>query len=340
MPPAPPQIPGSADRVANETDLIQTYLAPLTRGAPGAFGLRDDAALISPEPGTDLVFTSDPIIAGVHFFPADRAADIAWKALAVNASDLAAKGARPLAYMLNLAFPQPPQREWMRDFADGLGAAQESFGCHLIGGDTDLTPGPLSIGVTIIGAVPSGQFVRRQGAARGDHVFVTGTIGDSALGLRAYADPAAFPHLTPEERSYLIARYLRPAPRLALGEALRTHASAALDISDGLLKDLARMAGPFGMTLEFGLIPLSKAAAAALAQDQRISQEILSGGDDYELLIAVPPGSVANFQDEAKAIGIDVRDLGALAEGISLSVIDANGTPMVVDRLGYDHFSR
>ncbi len=296
--------------------------------------------MISPEPGTDLVFTSDPIIAGVHFFPTDRPADIAWKALAVNASDLAAKGARPLAYILNLAFPQPPERDWMRSFADGLGAAQESFGCHLIGGDTDLTPGPLSIGVTIIGAVPSGQFVRRQGAAPGDHVFVTGTIGDSALGLRAYTNPVAFPNLTAEERSYLIARYLRPTPRLALGETLRTYASAALDVSDGLMKDLTRIAGPLGLTLDFGRIPLSKVAAAALAQDERVSHDILSGGDDYELLIAVPPGSVVNFEDAAKAIGVGVRDLGALEEGISLSVVGANGTPMVIERLGYDHFSR
>ena len=146
--------------------------------------------------------------------------------------------------------------------------------------------------------------------------------------------------MTAEERSYLIARYLRPTPRLALGETLRTYASAALDVSDGLMKDLTRIAGPLGLTLDFGRIPLSKVAAAALAQDERVSHDILSGGDDYELLIAVPPGSVVNFEDAAKAIGVGVRDLGALEEGISLSVVGANGTPMVIERLGYDHFSR
>ncbi|MFA5956041.1 thiamine-phosphate kinase [Hyphomicrobium sp.] len=341
MPPAPfNDRPGSGDRIANETDLIQTYLAPLTRGAPGAFGLRDDAALLSPEPGTDLVFTSDPIIAGVHFFAADRPADIAWKALAVNASDLAAKGARPLAYMLNLALPEAPDRDWMSAFAEGLKSAQESFGCHLIGGDTDLTPGPLSIGVTIVGAVPQGEFVRRQGAAIGDHVFVTGTIGDSALGLLVHGDPSALPALTAEERAFLAGRYLRPMPRLALGPPLRAYASAALDISDGLLKDLARLAGPLGLTLDFGLIPVSRAAASVLAQDPTLTQAVLGGGDDYELLMAVPPASVAAFQRGAETAGIPVHDLGALQENIPLRVLDSDGTPIEVSRFGYDHFSR
>lgn len=340
MPPAPPNMSGTEDRVANETELIQTYLAPLTGGAPGSFGLRDDAALISPEPGTDLVFTSDPIIAGVHFFPSDNAADIAWKALAVNASDLAAKGARPVAYLLNLALPEPPSREWIGNFADGLRAAQDSFGCRLIGGDTDMTPGPLSIGVTIIGAVPSGKFVRRQGAASGDHVFVTGTIGDSALGLRVHADRSAFPHLTAEQRAFLEERYLRPTPRLVLGDAFRAHASAALDISDGLMKDLARLAGGLGLTLEFERIPLSKAAAAARAHDPAVTEAILGGGDDYELLVAVPPAKVVDFTNAAAAAGVPVSDLGALDANIPLQVVDVDGTAISVETFGYDHFSR
>lgn len=331
---------GSGDWIANETDLIQTYLAPLTRGAVGAFGLRDDAALISPEPGTDLVVTSDPIIAGVHFFPTDKAADIGWKALAVNASDLAAKGARPIAYMLNLALPEPPARAWMSDFADGLRAAQDSFGCRLIGGDTDMTPGPLSIGVTIIGAVPSGNFVRRQGAASGDHVFVTGTIGDSALGLLVHADPSAFPNLTVEERAFLEGRYTRPTPRLALGEALRAHASAALDISDGLMKDLARLAGRLGLMLNVDLIPLSKAVASARADDPAVTEAILGGGDDYELLVAVPPAAVVDFKLAAETAGVKVSDLGALDANIPLQVVNSDGTPIPVERFGYDHFSR
>ncbi|MFT3731387.1 MAG: thiamine-phosphate kinase [Hyphomicrobium sp.] len=329
-----------AIEISNETDLIQTFLAPLTRGAPGAFGLRDDAALLTPEPGTDLVFTSDPIIAGVHFLPTDRPADIAWKALAVNASDLGAKGAQPLAYILTLAFPEPPERQWIESFAAGLKAAQENFGGHLLGGDTDLTPGPLSIGITMIGGVPSGRFVRRQGAAEGDHVFVTGTIGDAALGLLAHRDPAAFSGLTANERAFLAGRYLRPMPRLALAETLRAHARAALDVSDGLVKDLTRLAGSLGLALDFGRIPLSNAAAAALAADPEIAKTVLSGGDDYELLIAVPPSSVVAFRDGAAAAGVNVSELGVLRREPGLEIVDSRGRPIKIERSGYDHFSR
>lgn len=340
MEPAPPKSPRSGDRIADETELIQTYLAPLTRADPGAFGLRDDAALLTPEPGNDLVVTSDPIIAGVHFFPSDSPADIAWKALAVNASDLAAKGARPRAYMLNLALPEAPRHEWMDAFAGGLRVAQDSFGCHLLGGDTDMTPGPLTVGVTIIGTVPAGKFVRRNGAAAGDHVFVTGTIGDSALGLAVHGNRSAFPDLSAEERDFLTQRYLRPEPRLALAETLRAHASAALDVSDGLLKDLARLAGPMGLSLAFDQIPLSMAATSALALDSTIIQAVLGGGGDYELLAAVAPAEIAAFRRGAEAAGIPVCDLGALRAAFPLQVLDAHGTPIEIGRFGYDHFSR
>ena len=340
MSPVPLNTSSSGDWIVDETDLIQTYLAPLARGVPGAFGLRDDAAVLSPEPGNDLVFTSDQITASVHFFPTDQPADIAWKALAINASDLAAKGARPLGYMLNLALPESPKREWMHDFAKGLRSAQENFGCHLIGGDTDLTPGPLVIGVTIVGVVPSGRFVPRQGAANGDHVFVTGTIGDSALGLRAHSDPSAFPELSANDRAFLAGRYLRPIPRLVLADTLRAHASAALDISDGLLKDLTRLAGSLGLLLDFGLVPLSKAATAVLAKDGTVVELILGGGDDYELLVAVSPTSVAGFREGAEAAGVQVRDLGMLGKDIPLEVRDSRGTPIKTRQFGYEHFSR
>jgi thiamine-monophosphate kinase len=340
MPPAQTSGSGSDDRITNETDLIQTYLVPLTRGDAGTFGLRDDAALISPEPGRDLVFTSDPIIAGVHFFPTDDPADIAWKALAVNASDLAAKGAHPFAYMLNLALPEAPRRAWMAAFSAGLKSAQENFGCHLIGGDTDLTPGPLSIGVTIIGSVPAGEFVRRQGASKGDHVFVTGTVGDAALGLKVHSDRSSFAGLSDEHRTYLAERYLRPRPRLALADTLRAYASAALDVSDGLLKDLGRLAGPLGLVLDFRSIPVSEAVVEALSKDASIAELVLSGGDDYELLVAVPPASVENFRTGAAAAGIAVSDLGALEENIPLRVLGSDGTEIETRRFGYDHFAR
>jgi thiamine-monophosphate kinase len=339
MPSSPSNTHGKGDRIADETDLIQTYLAPLTKGAPGAFGLRDDAALLTPDPGTDLVVTSDPIICGVHFFPTDAPADLAWKALAVNASDIAAKGAEPLGYMLTLAFPEPPEREWVHAFSEGLRSAQKSFGCRLIGGDTDLTPGPLTIGVTLIGTVPRGKFVTRQGAAKADHVFVTGTIGDSAIGLAIHRELPSLARLCVEDRAFLLGRYLRPQPRLRLAETLRAHASAALDISDGLIKDLSRLAGSLGFTLEFPRLPLSQATARALALEPALSHAILSGGDDYELLVAVPPAAIVGFRQGAEAAGIPVTDLGPLEQAGPLRILDEGGAPLEVQRPGYDHFS-
>ncbi|HET6390880.1 thiamine-phosphate kinase [Hyphomicrobium sp.] len=331
---------GSDDRIEDETDLVQTYLAPLAAGAPGAFGLRDDAALISPEPGTGIVVSSDPIIAGVHFFAGDAAADFAWKALAVNASDMAAKGATPFGYILTLALPEAPTRDWMQSFSAGLRQAQESFGCHLLGGDTDRTPGPLTIGVTMMGSVPAGKFVPRHSARSGDHVFVTGTIGDAALGLALRKIPAAFDDvLSEEQRAFALGRYLRPRPRIGLAEALRNHASAALDVSDGLLKDLRRLAGGSGMSLELGSVPVSSAVSAALTHDENLASLVLAGGDDYEILAAVPPNAVAGFKQGAEEAGIAVTRLGILEEGSPLEVRDLNGRFLDLQRLGYDHFA-
>jgi len=328
-------------RVESETELIQNYLAPLAEGMPGAFGLTDDAAVLRPASGCDLVFSSDPIIAGVHYFPDDRPVDIAWKALACNVSDMAAKGAAPLAYLLTLALPEAPERAWIEDFAEGLRAAQVAFGCKLIGGDTDRTPGPLSIGITIIGSVPSGAFVRRHGAKAGDHVFITGSIGDAALGLALRREPSLFKDRLPSsDREFLLNRYLRPRPRLALADTIRAHARAALDISDGLMKDLTRLAGPsLGIALKFDAIPLSPPVRAALAADPNVRDAVLAGGDDYELLVAVPPEKVEKFFADAEKTGIDVHDAGVLEAKVLTVALDASGIPIEICP-GYDHFSR
>lgn len=328
------------DRVESETDLIQTYLAPLALEAPGAFGLRDDAALIAAEPGSDLVVSTDPIIEGVHFFPDDAAADIAWKALAVNVSDIVAKGGTPVAYLMTLALPQAPERTWIGNFAKGLLAAQDAFGCVLIGGDTDRTPGPLSIGITAFGRVPFGMFVPRQGAQAGDHVFITGSIGDAALGLALHRDSSLFATaLTEEGQKDLVARYLRPRPRIALANAIREHARAALDISDGLMKDLARLVGDLSLTLKFDDVPISPFLRAALAADERVRDAVLGGGDDYELLVAVAPENVAAFRDGAAEAGVAVMDAGVLGANGGLSVVDSRGGAIMPGRYGYDHFA-
>jgi thiamine-monophosphate kinase len=330
-----------SERIANETELIQTYLAPLAAGAPGAFGLKDDAALIEVEPGFDLVVSTDPVIASVHFFSDDAPGDIAWKALAVNVSDLVAKGAEPFAYTMALALPEAPRRDWMAAFSAGLRDAQTAFGCMLIGGDTDKTTGPLSIGITAFGKVPRGQMVRRAGAKIGDHVFVSGSIGDSALGLKLREAPAAIgASLALSDREYLLSRYLRPQPRVELAPLLRQYASAALDVSDGLMKDAARLAAGAGaaLNLQFEALPLSVAARAVLAANRELAQPLVSGGDDYEILFAVAPQNHQAFFAAAKQLSFTIAKIGVLTAGAGVSLKLSDGSMIEPARQGYDHF--
>ena len=330
-----------ADKITNETELIQTYLAPLAAGAPGAFGLADDAALLTPEPGTSLVISCDPIIAGVHFFPTDRADDIAWKALAVNVSDLAAKGALPLAYTMALALPEAPGRAWMSEFSAGLKSAQLAFGCHLIGGDTDRTPGPLSISITAFGKVPHGQMIARGGAKIGDFVFVTGTLGDAALGLKLRQSPEALgTSMTADARQHFLSRYLRPRPRLETVPLLRQYASAALDISDGLVKDAGRLANGANaaLSIETRHLPFSIAAEQALAGDASLITTLVSGGDDYEILFAVPAEKHEAFIAHARLHGTVISEIGRLTAGTGVTITLPNGHPLAIHNTGYDHF--
>jgi thiamine-monophosphate kinase len=324
-------------RIDGEESLIQGFLAPLAAGYPGAFGLRDDCALLTPEPGTELVLKTDPVAAGVHFFPDGAPEDIAWKALAVNVSDLAAKGAQPLAYLMALALPAAPTRDWMRRFADGLKQAQDAFGCHLIGGDTDRTTGPLTISITVIGSVPAGQMVRRATARAGDLLYVSGTIGDATLGLRLRRDPilAAAWGLEVADAQMLVQRYLRPRPALGLRTALRAHASAAMDLSDGLIKDLDRMcrASGIGARIEAARVPLSSPARVVLRAKPALLPDLLTGGDDYEVLVAVPAKSQAAFEAESGLAAI-----GEMVAGSGVDVRNAAGAPMTFSRTGWDHF--
>lgn len=333
----------SSDGVSGgEEAIIQEFLAPLARNFPGAFGLKDDCALLTPEPGTELVLKTDPVRAGIHFFPDDPPADIAWKALAMNVSDLVAKGARPLAYLAALSFPETPRREWMAQFARGLGEAQAAFGCHLIGGDTDRAPGPLSIAITAIGIVPRGRMVRRGTARAGDVLFVSGTIGDSAMGLYARSNGFArrFWPLDEAERAWLEQRYRRPQPRLALASALIEHASAAMDVSDGLVKDLDRMARASGVgaRVEMLRVPLSVAGAKVAASVPEWRVRAMTGGDDYEVLAAVPATRADGFAADAAAAGVAVTAVGQFEGEAGVRVLGADGAPVAVDRTGWDHF--
>ncbi len=334
------------DRLTSEADLI-AMLAPLTAGAPGAFGLKDDCAQLTPAPGFDLVLKTDPVRAGVHFFADDPPDAIAWKALAVNISDLAAKGAEPVAYLMALSFPEPPTRDWMARFVVGLRQAQAAFGCTLIGGDTDRAPGPLSIAVTVIGQVPTGKMVQRGTARVGDAIFVSGTLGDSGLGLRLHSEAREGRHdlrrqwgLTGDEVGFLIDRYLRPTPRLGFASTLLQHASASMDLSDGLIKDLARMckASGVGARVESARLPFSAAAAKVLARCPEALPTIVAAGDDYEILAALPSGGKAAFRLNARSNAAGMQCVGTLTVGNEVVVTRPDGATIPFDRTGWDHF--
>jgi thiamine-monophosphate kinase len=331
---------GAAAEGSGEDRLIARYFRPLARH-PGALGLADDAALLTPPPGCDLVLTTDGIIAGVHVF-ADTPADaIARRALRVNLSDLAAKGAKPVGFLLAVALPAGTSEDWVAAFARGLDADAEQYGCPLLGGDTDRTPGPLSVSITAFGTLPTGTMVRRSGAGAGDALFVTGTIGDAALGLRLRQDPKAGASLTSAQRDHLLTRYLRPEPRNALAETLRAHASAALDISDGLAGDLAKLCRTSGVStqIDVGSVPISDAARALLEADPSLLERALTGGDDYEILAAVPAGNLEGFHAGAHAAGVAVTEIGRLtASTAAPQFIGADQQVLTFERPSFSHF--
>lgn len=331
-----------SQEAGGEDELIQTTFAPLASGFAGALDLKDDCALLTPPAGEDLVLTTDAVAEGVHFFADDAPADIAWKALAVNVSDLTAKGARPIAYLMSLSFPERPGRAWLDGFAAGLAEAQAAFGIGLAGGDTDRRPGPLSVTVTAIGSVPRGRMVRRATAQAGDALFVSGTLGDSALGLllRQNAGRAAEMGLEEASVRHLLGRYLRPEPRLALAPALQSFATAGMDLSDGLVKDCGRLARASGLgaVIDARRLPLSEPARVVLRKRPEHLETILTGGDDYEVLAAVAANHAADFRQASAARGVAVTEIGRLAAGEGVSVTGPDGGVLEVRASGWDHF--
>jgi thiamine-monophosphate kinase len=297
--------------VPGEFELIAEFFAPLA--GEGAFGLTDDAAALECPPGQSLVLTKDMLVEGVHFFAHDPPGSIARKALGVNLSDLAAKGATPHGFLLGFGRTDAQTRDWCRSFADGLGAIAKEAGCPLLGGDTVNAPA-LTLSVTALGTVPSGQMVPRQGGEAGDILYVSGTIGDAALGLRLRLEPDAawVRRLSDAHRAHLADRYLHPRLRLALAPALLAHARAAMDISDGLVGDADKLASALGARFEIARVPLSAAAKAATAAEPALLDIALTGGDDYEILCAVPPDRACAFVAEARAAGVDVTKIGVL----------------------------
>jgi thiamine-monophosphate kinase len=324
------------DKLSAEDRLIQRFFAPIAVH-PGALGLSDDAAFITPPPGHDIVLKTDAIIGGVHFFPEDAAQTVAGKALRVNLSDLAAKGARPLGFLLSLALPAGIDERWLTNFAEGLRSDAVLFSCPLFGGDTDRTPGPITVSIAMFGSVPAGTMVRRSGAKAGHRVFVSGTIGDAALGLalRKGKDWG----LSEAHRQFLLARYLLPQPRNALAEVVRKHASAAMDISDGLAGDFAKLCGAskVGATIAVERIPLSGAAKAVLAAEPSMRETVLTGGDDYEIVCTVPPDKADVFRAAAQAASVMVTEIGEIAAGGEVRFM-AEGQPLAFAHPSFSHF--
>lgn len=325
---------------SGEDDLIARYFKPLATD-PGTFSLTDDAAVLASS-GEDIVVTVDAVVEGVHFLADDPPDTLARKALRVNLSDLAAKGAEPAGFVLTLALREAHET-WLAPFAKALGEDAVHFHCPLLGGDTVSTPGPLSISITAFGRVPRGRLVRRAGAVPGDLVMVTGTIGDATLGLdvlrggdvaRAMANDAA-------GMAALIDRYRVPQPRNALASAVREYASAAMDVSDGLAGDLTKLCRVSGVSADIRLadVPLSAQARELTGKGIAAIERLISGGDDYELLCAVPPAATERFAAAAKAAGTAATVIGEFrAGGEPPSFLNASGQPVALKRLSYGHF--
>jgi thiamine-monophosphate kinase len=307
--------------VPREFALIGQHFRPLA--LPAGLDLADDAAVLAPPHGKELVIAADAMVAGVHFLPNDPPDLVARKLLRVNLSDLAAMGAAPLGYLLTISAPVGTDDGWFATFAAGLAEDQGQFGIGLLGGDTTATPGPLCLSLTIIGTVAPGCAVRRVGAQPGDGIWVTGTIGDGALGLQALTgkrdDPTGF----------LARRYHLPEPRLGFPVHL---AAAAMDVSDGLLQDLGHLcrAGGVGAEILAAKVPLSDAARAA---DQRAL--CLTGGDDYELLMAVRPKHEVAL---LRAASLPVTRIGHFTSGAEVVVLNENGQHLDFATVGWSHF--
>lgn len=309
-----------------EFELIARFLAPIATH-PGALGLTDDAAVLDIPEGQQVVATADALVADVHFLSKDPPDAIAEKALAVNLSDIAAMGGRPLGHLLTAAWPAATETEWIAAFCTGLGAAGRRWGSALLGGDTVSTPGPLTLSITALGTVPRGGALTRGGARPGDLLMVSGAIGDAVLGLRRLKagggndDPAAM-------------RYLRPVPRVDLGHRLVGLASACMDISDGLVGDAAHIAEVSAVAVEIDAarVPLSDTVRAAVEAGEIGLASLLSGGDDYELLFTVP---AARRADAERLGGVAI---GRIAAGQGVSVLDEAGQPVRLTDTGWRHF--
>jgi thiamine-monophosphate kinase len=317
---------------------IRQFFAPLA--GPGGLGLKDDAALVDCPPGRRLVVTVDAIVEGVHYLPTDPPGLVAKKLLRVNLSDLAAKGAHPLHYLLTTALPATSDDDWVAAFAAGLAEYQRGFVIDLLGGDSVATSGPAVLSLTAIGDVAAGAEIRRSGARPGDRVWVSGTIGDAYLGLRALR--GGFPDLGADDREALAARFQLPQPRTLLGPRLAGIAHAMCDVSDGLIADLGHIceASEVSAAVELDAIPLSDAAGRLARQQPELPALLATAGDDYELLFTAPAEASDAIARLAAEIGIPITPIGAIEAGAggAVRLVGPDGRPVPVTAAGYRHF--
>ncbi len=317
----------------------------MARAFPGAYGLLDDAAVIGPVPGNELVVKTDTIVASVDFPPETAPDLVARKALRVNLSDLAAKGALPRAYLLDLVLPASVDERWIAEFASGLRHDQAEYGIHLIGGDLSSTPGPVTIAVCALGEAPIGSIVRRGGARPDDIIFVTGSIGDAALGLDALR--GALTGLDDDSRRFLLDRYRLPQPRVALGPGLIGVATAAIDVSDGLIADLRHLCevSRVDAIVEARSVPLSPAARQVIAANPERLATALTGGDDYEVLLTAPPDAAERLGALARSAATPITPIGRITRSLQqdasrVLVLDPGGRAIPLSAEGWTHFGQ
>ncbi len=318
----------------SEFDLIARYFTrPTRRSSAVQLGVGDDCALIAPPANESLAISTDMLVEGRHFLPGADPESLGHKSLAVNLSDLAAMGARPLGFSLALALPAADEG-WLASFARGLFALADQEHIELIGGDT--TRGPLTICITVFGSVPNDHALRRDGALANDDIWVSGSLGDARLGLEVLTRHLK---LSADDTAVALQRLHRPIPRVSLGLALRGIASAAIDISDGLTGDLGHILqhSALGATIEADLLPIG---SALRSQDQKIQYEFaLNGGDDYELCFCAPPAQRDRVIATAQQVGVAVTRIGQTTEIPGLRVLDRAGKSLHLRSQSFDHFS-
>jgi thiamine-monophosphate kinase len=327
-------------RRMDEFDFIATYLAPLA--GLGGLGLKDDAATLTPLAGKDLILTKDTMVEGVHFPQGHYGGDTAEKLLRVNLSDLAAKGASPIGYLLSISWPKDIDRNYFKGFARGLRDVQDAFDFKLLGGDTTSIDGPMVVTATLIGEVPAGEMVERAGAEEGDDIWVTGTIGDAYLGLQTVLGQALEPQPRAEALWHFEKAYYRPEPRLLFRKALRSYARSCADISDGFVADAGHVAGvsEVSFKIDADKIPLSSQTGIWLSgQDDQDAafKTLLTAGDDYELIFTARPEHATQIRQAAKAIGMRVSRVGQVDKGEGITVI-SDGQMMQFHKTGHTHF--